>query len=29
MSVVGSAAPADIQKRLRAGIDEWLATPSD
>jgi len=27
MSVVGSAAPAAVQKRLLAGIDEWLATP--
>jgi adenosine deaminase len=27
MSVVGSAAPAAIQKRLLAEIDEWLATP--
>jgi adenosine deaminase len=27
MSVLGSAAPAAIQKRLLAEIDEWLATP--
>jgi adenosine deaminase len=27
MSVLGSAAPAAVQKRLLAGIDEWLATP--
>jgi len=29
MSVLGSAAPAAIQKRLLAGIDEWLAAPPD
>ena len=27
MSVRGSAAPTDLQKRLLAGIDEWLALP--
>ena len=27
MSVSGSAAPADMQKRLLAGIDAWLAAP--
>src|SRR5215469_5419003 len=27
MSVLGSAAPASIQKRLLAGIEEWLAAP--
>jgi len=27
MSVLGSAAPASVQKRLLAGIDEWLAAP--
>jgi len=29
MSVLGSAAPASIQKRLLAGIEEWLAAPPD
>jgi adenosine deaminase len=28
MSVLGSAAPAVVQKELLAGIDGWLATPS-
>jgi adenosine deaminase len=28
MSVRGSAAPADVQKRLQADIDAWLASPS-
>ncbi|MGB6457599.1 MAG: adenosine deaminase [Streptosporangiaceae bacterium] len=28
MSVSGSAAPADVQKRLLAGIDAWLAAPA-
>jgi adenosine deaminase len=28
MSVLGSAAPASAQKRLLAGIDEWLAAPA-
>jgi adenosine deaminase len=27
MSVRGSAAPENVQKRLLAGIEEWLATP--
>jgi adenosine deaminase len=27
MSVRGSAAPTDLQKRLLAGIDGWLALP--
>jgi adenosine deaminase len=29
MSVRGSAAPATVQQRLLAGIDEWLATTPD
>jgi len=29
MSVLGSAAPEAVQKRLLAGIDEWLAAPPD
>jgi adenosine deaminase len=29
MSVRGSAAPADVQKELLAGIDTWLATSPD
>ena len=28
MSVLGSAAPADVRDKLLAGISDWLATPS-
>jgi hypothetical protein len=29
MSVLGSAAPADVRGLLLAGIDDWLATPPE
>lgn len=29
MSILGSAAPADVQGRLLAGVSDWLAVPPD